>query len=83
MSRGEHLNTTNVHPDTIVNNTRFHWLSHNLRSRTYSPLGLSQDGCSEGWNQDSAVRFAKLRRERPANNPIGNRHLEMNVALDA
>ena len=26
---------------------------------------------------------ANLRRKRPANNPIGKRHLEMNVALDA
>jgi hypothetical protein len=28
-------------------------------------------------------QFAMLHRERSTNNPIGNRHLEMNVALDA
>jgi hypothetical protein len=27
--------------------------------------------------------FAKLRRKRPANNPIGDRYLEMSVAPDA
>jgi hypothetical protein len=51
--------------------------------RTHHEIAADEFPVVHGQMVGVSSGAAELSRERPANNPIGNRHLEMDVALDA
>ena len=55
-----------------------------MKAVPLSEQSLADFGCyANNHNSGHAPPFVKLYRKRPANNPIGDRYLEMSVAPDA